>query len=108
MFSDWTCGKKGCELTPLWQCGIDVTPRWALTAKPIKCILSLVLCGLCKDEVKLSDFNGFTELLQERIDVDVSDLTLTLVFYDISDGYWIDPNNPNPDKKVKIPRRFTM
>jgi len=107
-FNTWPCGRAGCGLTALWQCGIDVTPRWALSATPLRCIFPKVVCGICKDSVTLDAFEGFKEILQDRIRVPVDAMNLTLVFYDISDGYWYDPAGPNMEKRVKLPKYSGM
>lgn len=104
-FSTWQCMKTGCGLTALWQCGIDVTPKWRLSATPLHCIFSIVVCGLCKENVTPKDFTGWDKELEVSLNRPSSDFNLVLTFYDISDGYWIDPRKPNTNsfKKVRMP-----
>jgi hypothetical protein len=86
--------KKDCRLTALWQCGVDIIPKWRMSSTPLHCIFSLVLCGLCKETVTPTDFSGFEEDLERSTNRPLSDFNVVLAFYDISDGFWIDPRSP--------------
>jgi hypothetical protein len=96
--------KKNCGLTALWQCGVDIVPKWRISATPLHCIFSLVLCGLCKENVTPADFSGFEHDLERSTNRPLSDFNVVLAFYDISDGFWIDPRSPGDlTQKVRMP-----
>lgn len=95
------CTRENCELTALWQIGFDMQPINQLTQEPLHGWMSLAVCGLCKELVTLDDFKEtVTELcavIGRRYGMEFRP---SLVFYDISNGYWTDPRQ---GKKVQVP-----
>lgn len=86
------CAKPGCGLEALWQIGISFAPRWTDQVEPIEALTDLCVCGMCADDVKLSDLGD----LGERMAAQLTGghpyaLNIELMLDDISDGKWTDP-----------------
>lgn len=95
------CARPGCGLEALWQIGLSFVPRWTDQVEPIEALTDLCVCGMCAEDVKVSDLNG----LDERMATMLTGghpyaLRAEIKLDDISDGKWTDPSQPG--KRVPV------
>lgn len=99
------CKRKGCELTALWQVGLNFCPRWAPDAEPIKAWTGLLVCGMCAEQVKVEDFgdlapNFIRSLGRAYAGGEPDAFRAEIRLDDISDGRWTSPDRPG--KRVSL------
>lgn len=86
------CSKHSCHLTALWQIGLSFQPRWDTTLSPKEAWTSLVVCGMCVDDVTLDTMGEYPVAIATALTGGEPDsVWVTLTREDISDGLWRDP-----------------
>lgn len=102
------CNRKGCLLTALWQVGINLVPRWSPSPPPPHIYTGLLVCGLCQENVTLDGLGEVANKVHHLAAVLTSGHSETVrpevVFYDISDGTWL---NPDTGQREPLPQKRT-
>jgi len=95
-----TCSRCPFGMTALWQVGFNIAPSGYQGI--FRVWSSMLVCGICAEDVKLSDFDEDVDRILSELTYGHEDarhlFSIELQLDDISDGMWHDPRLMTPDR----------